>query len=342
MKNITQFIVRALACLVVITIGSYVIAAQNTITGTWKASTEVSKKVKEKTDHATGDHDFEWNDGKSDIQITFRYSTSEGGNNSQGTGFSFDDLEGLTKAQAEGISRAVNFRISREAGVIECTGTFENGRGSGTFTFVPNASFRSAMEQRGFKFSDKKMLAATTLDVTVALADDLSASGFNDLDTDDLFKAKIFKVDSNFMREMAATGFPNLDMEDLVKARIFKIDANFVRDVVSMGFQTKSFEELVKFRIFKITPEFLRDMQNAGFQDLNSEQAVKLRIFKVTPDFIRQMQGEGLSSLSVEEAVKLRIFNVSADFIRDARANGATDLSVEALVKMKIHGKVND
>lgn len=338
-KNL-KILAGALACLVVITIGPIVIAAQTTITGTWKASTEKARKVKEKSDKENGHFDFEWQDGKNDIQITFSYSTADGGSNNQGTGYSFDDLRGLSSSQVEGVSRGVNFTIDREAGTIACTGNFENGKGSGTFVFTPSASFRSAMSSRGFEFNDRKQFAAATLDVTVALADDLSASGFSNLDTDDLFKARIFKIDSNFMREMAATGFPDLDMEDLVKARIFKIDANFVRDVVAMGFQTKSFEELVKFRIFKITPDYLREMQTAGFQNLNSEQAVKLRIFKVTPEFVRQMQGEGLVNLTVEEAVKLRIFNVTADFIRDARANGESDLSVESLVKLRIHGKI--
>jgi len=339
MSKLTKMVFSTLAALVVIAVGSYVIVAQNAITGTWTASTEQVKKSREKRerhkDKEGYGQDYGWDEADGDLHISFKY---DGGNH--GSNFSYDDLEGLTRAQAEGVTRAVNFRLAREAGTVALTGSFENGKGSGTFTFTPSSSFRSAMNSRGFEFSDKKMLSAALLDVTIALADDLNASGFADLDVDDLFKAKIFKIDSAFMSEMASTGYPDLNMEDLVKARIFKIDASFVRDVVSMGFQTKSFEELVKFRIFKITPDFLREMQTAGFTNLNTEEAVKLRIFKVTPEFIREMQGEGLSNLSAEEAVKLRIFNVNGEFIRECRANGQTDLSVEALVKTKIHGKI--
>jgi hypothetical protein len=42
---------------------------------------------------------------------------------------------------------------------------------------------------------------------------------------DDLFKAAIFKVDSQFMREMKASGFPNLEWEELVKADFSKLTA---------------------------------------------------------------------------------------------------------------------
>ena len=48
------------------------------------------------------------------------------------------------------------------------------------------------------------------------------------------------------MSEMKATGFPNLGMEDLVKARIFKIDADYVRQVREMGFDKEDFEGLAK------------------------------------------------------------------------------------------------
>jgi hypothetical protein len=333
-------LVKLLGCLLLVAVGSVVISAQKTITGTWEASTKYNKRMKEKRDDRNGSYEFEYLDKKRDIQITFKYEASDGDDHSQGTGFRYSDLNGLSESQVESVTRGVSFSITREAGTIECTGGFENGKGSGTFRFTPNESFRSSMSSRGFEFSDHKMFAATTVDVTVALADDLRASGFENLETSDLFKARIFSIDSAFMREMAATGFQELDMEDLVKARIFKINADFVRDVVSMGFETKSFEDLVKFRIFKITPEFLRDMRAAGFPSLTSEQAVKLRIFKVTPEFIREIEGEGIPNLDIEQAVKLRIFKVDGEFIREARAKGETDLSVEALVKLRIHGKI--
>ena len=55
------------------------------------------------------------------------------------------------------------------------------------------------------------------LNVTTALADDLASAGFGKLQTEDLFKAAIFKVDSKFAREMKASGFENLGMENWLK-----------------------------------------------------------------------------------------------------------------------------
>ena len=214
----------------------------------------------------------------------------------------------------------VSFRIVREAGTIEAVGTFVNGKGSGTFRFVPNASFVTSMKSRGFDFersdadskgkhndsTEERLFAAATLGVTTALADDLRSANFGNLDVGDLFKAAIFKIDGKFMAEMKATGFPDMGMEELVKARIFKVDADYVRQVKEMGFTDKGFEGLVKFRIFKVTPEFLNELRAAGLDKMDAEDIVKARIFKIDGEFIRQARAEE-PNITMEELVQMKI-----------------------------------
>jgi hypothetical protein len=226
-------------------------------------------------------------------------------------------LQGLTHDQVVS-GGAVKFSLVREAGTISCEGTFQNGKGAGTFRFTANQSFISGMKSRGFDFennsttwhderdSENKLFSAAVINVTTALADDLLSANFGKIDVDDLFKAAIFKVDSKFAREMKATGFPNLGMEDLVKARIFKIDANFVIQVVQMGFANQSFEDLVKMRIFKVTPEYIAAVRNEGIANPSVEELVKMKIFKIDSDFIRKAKAEGVP-LEVERLVERRI-----------------------------------
>ena len=129
---------------IVIVIGSVVIVAQTPVNGTWTA------------DIRTGKHDDgDWN----------------------GNSYNYSDLQGLTREQAQ--NGKVNFRLVREAGTIECEGTFTNGLGSGTFTFTPDAGFIGAMKTRGFDFErssskhdndpEERLFAAATLNVTTAL-----------------------------------------------------------------------------------------------------------------------------------------------------------------------------
>jgi hypothetical protein len=144
---------------VIFVIGSYVIVAQNVVTGEWTASTKDEKPDK--------------------IHLSFEIRTEKGGRNQHGSGFAYSDLQGLTREQAQ--NGKVSFSLAREAGTIECEGTFVNGKGSGTFRFTPNYGFANAMRSRGFDFAksskhgnsdlEMRLFTATTLNVTTSFAE---------------------------------------------------------------------------------------------------------------------------------------------------------------------------
>ncbi|HVF42314.1 MAG TPA: hypothetical protein VM936_04855 [Pyrinomonadaceae bacterium] len=294
--------------------------AQGTLAGDWRASTESQKREKRWEKHDDSDEAGapESPENVNRLYLSFERRTERGGRSNMGSNYDYSELQGLTREQAER-GGAVRFSLVREAGTIECEGSFTNGKGSGTFRFTPNAGFVSAMKARGFDFEkedgrmfgddrdrENRLFAAATLNVTTALADDLLSADFGKLETEDLFKAAIFKVNSKFMREMKESGFPGLGMEELVKARIFKIDANFVREAARMGFDKEPFESLVKMRIFKVTPAFVAEVRGEGLDDLTVEDLVKMKIFKIDADFIRRAKADG-TPLEVEELVQKRI-----------------------------------
>ena len=292
-KRIWLLFVLSLA-LIISTVGSGV-DAQSEPTGDWRAS---------------------FVENQSKINLHFERRSEKGSRNQMGQSYDFAELQGLTREQALN-GGAVRFRLVREAGTIDCEGNFQNGKGSGTFRFTASPSFVSAMKSRGFDFEkdpptteegrfEDRLFTATALNITTALADDLTSAGFGKIGVSDLFKAAIFKLDSTFMREMKASGFPNMDFDDLVKARIFKIDAKFVSEATQMGFGKEPFESLVKMRIFKVTPEFIAEVRNEGLNDLTLEDLVKLQIFKIDGAFIRQAKADGVP-LEVERLVQRRI-----------------------------------
>jgi hypothetical protein len=277
----------------------------------WIAGTKVTAQ-----NTTSGDWTAHLNSKDTKLQLNLERRSGKSGRNQMGQTYEFSEFQGLTREQVQN-GGPVSFSLVREAGRIDMEGSFQNGKGSGTFRFTPNLSFVSAMKSRGFDFEqsskydddrdpEDRLFAATALNVTTALADDLNSAGFGKLKTEDLFKAAIFKINSQFMREMKASGFQNLGMEELVKARIFKIDAEFVRQVSQMGFDKEPFESLVKMQIFKVTPEFVTEMRNEGLTDLQIEDLVKLRIFKIDTDFIRAAKADGVP-LEVERLVQRKI-----------------------------------
>lgn len=279
----------------------------------------------------------ELDDDPGEIHITFERKWRNG-NQMHGSDYKISDFEGLTASQVNSDNAQVNFRLVREAGSLDCEGIFRRGKGIGDWKLNSNPKFVSGMKSRGYDLSDSQLFNAVTLDLTVSLADDLKAAGFNDLDFEDLVKARIFKIDSTYAKEMKALGFGDLGMEELVKGRIFKIDADYARQVREMGFPNAEMEELVRLRIFKITPEYLKGFKAAKLAVPSIEEAVRLSIFKVTPEFIKEVNDAGLKNLQVEELVRLKIFKIDGNFIRRVKEQTKEPISVEDLVQLKIHG----
>ena len=332
MPKSLALISRFLFLFIIIVFGKYVIAAQISFTGEWKADVRNTS-------------DAEKNQEK--INLFFRRER-DGERHQNSANFKYSELKNLTYEQANK-GGAVRFSLVREAGSIDCDGVFTDGRGNGTYRFAANQQFLAEMKKRGFDFEkpsernrdndtpENRLFTAMMVNVTTALADDLLAANFGKLDTGDLFKAAIFKIDGNFLREMKASNFPNLDFDDLVKARIFKIDGEYLRQLNASGFGKEPFENVVKMRIFKITPEYISSFRNSGFSNLTIDELQKLSIFKVTPEFIKEVRGEGLNNLSIEDLTKMKIFNINGEVIRKAKADNV-DLKVESLVRYKIGG----
>ena len=93
---------------VIFVIGSYVIVAQNVITGDWRADTKDENPDK--------------------IQLNFEIRTEKGGRNNNGSSFAYSDLQGLSRDQAQ--NGKVSFSLVREAGTIQCEGSMSSRMGS--------------------------------------------------------------------------------------------------------------------------------------------------------------------------------------------------------------------
>jgi hypothetical protein len=140
---------------IIFVFGSYVIVAQNVITGDWTANARSEKPDK--------------------IHLSFEIRTEKGGRNQHGTDFAYSDLRGLSASDTQ--NGKVSFGLAREAGTIDCEGSFTAGKGAGTFRFTPNYQFAEAMKSRGFDFAksgkhvgdmdvEKRLFTATMLNIT--------------------------------------------------------------------------------------------------------------------------------------------------------------------------------
>jgi hypothetical protein len=233
----------------------------------------------------------------------------------------------------------VRFELSREAGTIAFSGTFEAGEGVGRFTFTPNPAYATTLQSLGVassELTDERLFSLASLDVSTAFIHDMQALGYRET-LDQYVAFRIHGATPEFVRDLKSLGYDDVSAEQLVAFRIHGVTPEFIRDLKAAGYSDISGDQLVTFRIHGVTPEFVRDLKSLGYT-VSAEQLVAFRIHGVTPEYVRNMRDLGVKGLSDEDVVAMRIHGVSVDYVRELRDLGYSGLSSDQLVTMRIHG----
>jgi hypothetical protein len=207
-----------------------------TTNGTWTADVETSWR---------GD------DGRPRVQLQLR---TEGRDSHWGFGVRPEDLQGLPPGARDGAVANARFHLVREAGTFTFSGTFDDGRGSGPFTFAPAAAYVRTMEGFGYRnLPGERLMRLAVLDVTGA-----------------------------FVRELRDAGQTTLPLEDLVRFRIHGVSGSLVRSFAQAGLTPLAPGDLVRLRVHGVTPDFLTGLRSRRYTGLGADDLTRMRIHGVT------------------------------------------------------------
>ena len=133
---------------------------------------------------------------------------SNAGDNRWGFGVRLRDLAGLPSSALSNTADSIQFTLVREAGVFRFSGSFDQGRGHGTYTFTPDTTFITNMGAAGFRpLATNDIVRLAVIDVTVAHVRGLSQAGYNALSLDDVIRTRIHRVTPEFVRDLGAVGY---------------------------------------------------------------------------------------------------------------------------------------
>jgi len=114
-------------------------------------------------------------DGEPRVQFNLRTSA---GDSRWGFGVRLRDLAGLPTAAVANMANDVQFTWTREAGAFRFTGSFDQGRGSGTYTFTQDQAFVNNMASAGYKnLTADDIVRLAVIDVTIAHVRGLAQAG---------------------------------------------------------------------------------------------------------------------------------------------------------------------
>jgi hypothetical protein len=247
-----------------------------------------------------------WSQG-SERRVQLNLQSAEG-DNRWGSGVPVSQLEGLPPAALDGVAANVTFAWTREAGVVHFEGSFDGGRGTGTYLFEPNANYLETMGSLGYpKLSSDELLRLAVLDVTTAFTRGIRAAGYTTLSLDSLRRFRIHRVTPEFIQGLEQRKYRGLLAEDLIRMRIHNVTLAEIDALAAAGYAGLNSDELIKMRIHKVTPEFIRSIHDVGYRDLTIDQLVRMRIHKVDAQFIKDLQADGYKNHSISDVITLAI-----------------------------------
>src|SRR4029450_3947836 len=165
----------------------------------------------------TADTHNTWRGDDGEPRMQFNLRTGAG-DSRWGFGVRLRDLVGLPSAAFANLANDVQFTWTREAGTFRFNGSFDQGRGSGTYTFTPDQTF----------------------------VNNMAAAGYKNLPVDDIVRLAVIDVTVAHVRGLAQAGYPNLSLDDIVRTRIHKVTPEFVRDLTAVGYKGVAVDDLVR------------------------------------------------------------------------------------------------
>jgi hypothetical protein len=250
------------------------------------------------------------------------------------------DLKGLTKAQLRSASADVKFTMARDAGSFVFEGSVNLGIGSGTFSFVPDATFASKLAALGYDaITPETQFAMALRGMTIAFAEGVRGAGLSgDITSNDLVRFVDHGVDLQMLREIAAAGYTGLSGDDVVSFRDHGVNGAYLRGLKSSGYPQFFAADIVRMHDHGVDPAYVTGLKDSGYTTLEADDIIRLRDHGVDNRFVSGVVRAGYGHISVEELIRLRDHGVDSEYMQRIQSAGFGTLTVEQIVKLRDHG----
>jgi hypothetical protein len=180
------------------------------------------------------------------IQLVF---FNVGGITSNAFEFDASVFRGLNPSQMTApVRTAVRFDIVREAGTFACEGSFQAGRGTGTFVFQPNPEFRGQMMTLGLlDLDDRQFQEMAMVEVGPRYVAELRAAGLTVPTVSQLMEMRMQGLSAEYIREIQTLGF-NPRGSEWMTLRVQGVRADFAREVLKT-YPSATVRDLVDLKI---------------------------------------------------------------------------------------------
>lgn len=242
------------------------------------------------------------------------------------------DLRGLPTDK--GYRGDATWSLARDAGTVRFEGRLDRGRGSGRFTFEPDASFAADLKRAGYgDASDEDLMRLFAAGLGRTWVQEMASLGLDDPSIEDLLRLLDNDVKPEYIRGLASAGYRGLAVDEVIRLRINDVTPGYLKELGSPPGAHWSVDQAVRFRLNGVEAPYVKVLAPV----IDGEGIVRLQQNGVSADDVLGFRALGYESATVDDFVRLRNNDVSPAFARRARdLHGA--VTVEELIQLRVNG----
>ena len=182
-------------------------------------------------------------------------------------------------AKAEMTNRSGGFDIRREAGVLQCDGTFDGASGNGKYRFTPTPEFKAMLAKYGVSHTEEASQFLLFLaDINQAYLAFLQQNGYNRLS----------------IAELQDLGLQNFSLNEL---------QSYISTLQSARLASVPLSRLVAMKTMGVTPAYINSIYHTGYNRLSLDELFAARTNGVDSAYIHSLQVSGQKNLSIDEVI---------------------------------------
>lgn len=246
------------------------------------------------------------------IEASFRDRSWPAHRNNWSTAFPPSQLVGLDVSGFRAVgTRPLRFAITREAGLLDCSGQGGNSHASGHCSFTLNPSFAQLLLSRGMGRPTREQA----------------------------FGLMALNVRRELIDAVAAARYPTPKIDQLMAMTAVGVTGGYINGLARAGYRPTSIDSLVEFRALNITPEYVGGFVRMGYGNIDPDDLVQLKALNVTPEYVAAFSRLGYRNLAVDKLVQMKALNITPEFVRASGVLPGTSPDVDELVQRKIFGR---
>lgn len=270
------------------------------------------------------------------------------------------------------------FTLTREAGAIQFTGKFEGDRGMGTYKFIGNKDYSTAMSKEGLDVTkDNDLMVFFMINIKVSYVQMLKKNGFNDLDKDQVIPLAALDVNEAYITSIKKA-IPDIDLDNLVPFKSLDINKAFIEEIRNAGYKDVSPGNIIALKSQGIDAKYISDFRTStknknnaennenskeedsdddiiAFKSLNIDKAfvdsfkglgynlsnsdlIAFKSLNVTPEYVKSFQNAGYKNIQADNLIAFKSQNITPDVVKEYKSLGFDNLDLDEIVGAKATG----